>query len=151
MANDTLTNIKALREKTGAPILEIKKALEKSNNNIKSAEEELKEWSEKKALSKAGQATSAGVVDSYIHAGKVGAMIVLSCQTDFVARTDEFKKLAREISMQVASMNPKDINELLKQTYIRDSKKTIESLIKDSIAKLGENIQVKKIVRVTLL
>lgn len=148
MADDTLKHIKSLREKTGAPILEIKKMLEKTKNDIKKTEELLKEWSAKKAASKEGEETHAGVVESYIHlGGKVGSMIVLSCQTDFVARTDDFKKLAREIAMQVASMNPKDEKELLKQSYIRDQKKTIETLVKDHIAKLGENITVKKISR----
>lgn len=150
MANNQLANIRLLREKTQAPILEIKKALEKSNNDIKKAEVALKEWSDKKAASKAGEATSAGIVESYIHAGKVGSMVVLSCQTDFVARTDEFKKLAKEIAMQIASMEPRDVNDLLKQTYIRDSKKTVEQLVKEAVAKLGENIKIKKIIRFTI-
>lgn len=151
MVDDTIKHIKTLREKTGAPILEVKKALVKTKNDIKKAEESLKEWSAKKAASKQGEETHAGIVESYIHpGGKVGSMIILTCQTDFVARTDDFKNLGREIAMQVASMNPKDEKELLKQAYIRDSKKTIEILIKDHVAKLGENITVKKITRFSI-
>ncbi|MBI2028844.1 elongation factor Ts [Candidatus Gottesmanbacteria bacterium] len=150
MSNNQLTNIKLLREKTQAPILEIKKALEKSNNDILKAEVALKEWSDKKAASKAGEATSMGVVEAYIHSGKVGAMVILTCQTDFVARTNEFKKLAKEIAMQVASMDPKDVNDLLKQSYIRDAKITINDIIKEKVAKLGENIKIKKIIRFSI-
>ena len=98
----------------------------------------------KRLKKKADRATSQGLIESYIHQnGKIGALVEILCETDFVARTSEFKSLAHEIAMQVASMNPKDIDSLLKQDYIRDASKTIESLVKETISKLGENIVVK--------
>lgn len=140
--------IKKLRDETQAPILEIKKALEKASGDFQKAHSELKKWSDEKAAKKKGETTSQGIVEAYIHAGgNVGSLIVLTCQTDFVARTTDFKKLAHELAMQVASMNPKDVKVLLSQTYIRDSKKTIKTLIDENIAKLGENIEVKKLIR----
>ncbi len=146
-----LENIKKLRKKTGASILKIKQALEESKGNPDKALTALQKWAEKEAAKKKGQATSAGLVEAYIHVGgKVGSLIVLSCQTDFVARTNEFKQLAHEIAMQVASMDPKNVNELLNQSYIRDPKKTIKSLVDESIAKMGENIEVKKIIRFSI-
>lgn len=144
----SIENIKKLREETQAPVMEVKKALEKTKGDYNKAKEELKKWSVEKAAKKQGEATCQGIVEAYIHnSGKVGSLVILTSQTDFVARTKEFKELAHELAMQVASMNPKDSEELLKQTYIRDSKKTIKTLIDETIAKMGENIKVTKIIR----
>lgn len=146
-----IITIKKLRDETQAPILEIKKALEKANGDFQKARLELKKWSNEKAAKKKGEATFQGIVEAYVHAGgTVGSLIVLTCQTDFVARTADFKNLAHELAMQVASMNPKDEKDLLSQTYIRDSKKTIKALVDETIAKLGENIIVKKITRFSI-
>ena len=82
--------------------------------------------------------------------GKVGVLVQLLCETDFVAKTDEFKHLAKEIGMQVAAMNPEDVDALLKQEYIRDGSKIIQDLIKEAIGKIGENIILKKFVRFEL-
>ncbi len=142
--------IKELREKTGAGVADCREALEASSNDLKKAEEFLKKKGFEKAAKKADRETKSGLIDSYIHQGRVGAIVELLCETDFVARTDEFKNLAHEISMQVASMNPKDSSVLLKQEYIRDSEKTIGDLVKEAIAKLGENITVGRISRFEL-
>jgi len=102
----------------------------------------------KKLHKKSDRETSQGLVEAYIHnGGKVGSLIVLRCETDFVARTDEFKNLAREIGMQIAAMNPESVEVLLKQEYIRDSAHTMESLIKSVIGKLGENITLSEFKR----
>jgi len=82
--------------------------------------------------------------------GRVGAMVEVNCETDFVAKTDEFKNLAHEVAMQVAAMNPKNVEELLAQDYIRDSAKKIDDLVKETIAKVGENIVVKRFIRYEL-
>ncbi len=103
-----------------------------------------------KALSKADRQVKAGMVDVYSHAGKVGVLVELLCETDFVAKTVEFKNLAHELGMQVAAMNPKDVDSLLKQEYIRDASKTIGDLVKETIAKVGENIVVKRFIRYEL-
>lgn len=140
--------IKKLREETGVSIAECKKALEETNNDIKKAKELLKKRGLEKAAKKGDRVTEQGIVASYIHAGgTIGALVSLACETDFVARTDEYKELAREIAMQVCAMDPKDTKELMKQAYIRDSKVTIEDLIKEKIAKLGENITIKEFSR----
>lgn len=149
--NSQIEDIKKLRAETQAPILEIKKALVETKGNLQKAKLVLQKWSSKKAAKKKGEETSQGIVESYIHTGgKVGSLIILTCQTDFVARNCEFKKLAHEIAMQVASMNPKDEKTLLTQAYIRDPKKTTQNLIDEAIAKMGENITVKKITRFTI-
>ena len=101
-----------------------------------------------KAVKKSGRETGQGLVESYVHQnGKIGVLVSILCETDFVARTDEFKNLGHEIAMQVAAMNPKDNETLLKQEYIRDSSKTIGDLITEAISKLGENIKLKEFSR----
>ena len=142
--------IKKLREKTGAGVADCREALEESKNDLKKAEEILTKKGFEKAAKKSDRETKAGLVESYVHQGRVGAMVELLCETDFVARTDEFKTLAHEVAMQVASMNPKDSATLLKQEYIRDPQKTIADLVKEAIAKLGENITVGRISRFEL-
>ena len=138
-----MDQIKKLRQQTQAGVMEAKKALEESRGDMKKAKEWLKKRGLDKAAKKADRETGEGVIETYIHTNsRVGAMVKLTCETDFVARTKEFKTLAKELAMQVASMNPKDIDELLAQDYIRDSSKKIADLVKEAIAKLGENIKV---------
>jgi elongation factor Ts len=143
--------LKKLREETKAGIADCRKALEESKGDYKKALEFIKKHGMEKAEKKKDRVTSQGLIESYIHQnGKVGAMVEVLCETDFVARTDEFKKLAHEIAMQVAAMNPKDVKTLLKQEYIRDSSQTIEKLVKGTIGKLGENITIKRISRLEI-
>src|SRR5579863_4250566 len=140
--------IKKLRDETYASIADCKMALSSTNGDLQKAKVWLKERGLQKAGKKEGRETSEGVIDAYIHQNqRVGAIVELLCETDFVAKTDDFKNLAREISMQVAAMKPKNINELLKQEYIRDPSQTISDLVKSVIGKLGENIQIKRIER----
>lgn len=147
----SVDQIKKLREQTGAGIADVRKALEEAGGDLKKAQELLKSWGIEKAASKSDRAVGAGLVETYIHgAGRVGAMVEINCETDFVARTDEFKNLAHEVAMQVAAMDPKDVEELLKQEYIRDVSKTIDQLIKETIAKVGENIVVRRFMRFEL-
>lgn len=149
--NISVGDIKKLRDKTGAGIADSRKALEEASGDIKKAEELVKSWGIEAASKKADRVVGAGLVDTYIHlGGKVGAMVEVNCETDFVAKTDEFKNLAHEIAMQVAAMDPKDVKELLEQDYIRDSSRNIETLVKETIAKVGENIQIKRFMRFEL-
>ncbi len=139
--------LKKLRLETGISLADCRKALEETNNDYKKAVEWLKKQGLEKAEKKSDREASQGLVESYIHQnGKVGSLVKIACETDFVARTEDFKNLAHEVAMQVAAMKPKDIDTLLKQEYIRDGSQTIEQLIKSVIAKLGENIVVKEIV-----
>jgi len=111
MAEITTQMIKELREKTGAGIVDCKKALQEANGDMEKAVEILKRKGAAKAAKKAERATAEGIVVSYIHAGgKVGALVELNCETDFVARTDDFKKLGHEIAMQVAAMSPEYVS-----------------------------------------
>jgi len=144
-------DIKKLREATGAGIADSRKALEEAEGDFKKAQELVKGWGIEKAASKSDRAVGAGLVETYIHGGgKVGAMVEINCETDFVARTDEFKNLAHEVAMQISAMDPKDVKELLAQDYIRESSKKIEDLVREAIAKVGENIVVKRFMRFEL-
>lgn len=140
--------IKQLREKTSAGIADCREALEESNGDLKKAEEILRKKGFEKAAKKGDRATNSGLVESYVHGGRIGVLVELLCETDFVARTDEFKTLAHEIALQISSMNPKDNKALLEQEYIRDSSKKISDLITETVAKLGENITLGKFSRI---
>jgi elongation factor Ts len=140
--------LKKLRNETLVSIADCRKALDEAKNDYKKALEILRKNGLEKAAKKANRETRQGIVESYIHQnGRVGALVEVSCETDFVARTDIFKNLVHEIGMQIAAMNPKDVKVLLAQEYIRDASRTIESMIKEVIAKLGENIVVKRFQR----
>jgi elongation factor Ts len=189
----TAQQVKELREMTGAAMMACKKALVESDGDIEKARTVLREKGLAKALSKATRETAEGIIAPYVHGnGRIGVLVQLACETDFVARSGEFQELARELAMQVAAMSPvavrpEDLPEemvaaerevqrqqvadkpaniqeriiegkmakfyaeacLLKQAYIRDETgaKTVEELIKERIAKLGENIEVKRFVR----
>lgn len=148
MAQANIDLLKKLRNETSASIADCRAALEETDNNFEKALDWIKKRGLEKAEKKSDRETHQGLVEAYIHnGGKVGALIVLLCETDFVARTDEFKNLAREIGMQVAAMNPESVEVLLKQEYIRDASQTIEGLIKAVIGKLGENITLKEFKR----
>ncbi|RMD47691.1 MAG: translation elongation factor Ts [Aquificota bacterium] len=185
--------VKTLRDMTGAGFMECKKALEETNGNLEEAVEVLRKKGIAKAAKKAGRETKEGLIHSYIHAGgRVGVLLELNCETDFVARNELFKELANELALQIAAMKPRWVsredvpkeivekegeiareaaiadgkpehiaekiaegkvnkffqeNCLLEQKYIKDETKTVEDLIKEYIAKLGENIQVRRFCR----
>lgn len=139
----TIDNIRQLRLKTGVGVMDASRALAESGGNIKKAQEWLTRHVSVRAAKKAERATGDGAIFCYVHqTGKVAAMVKIGCETDFVAKTDDFKTLGKEISMQIASMNPQNIDELLSQEWIRDPKKTIKQLIEENIAKMGENIKI---------
>jgi elongation factor Ts len=140
--------IKQLREETQVSIADCTKALTEAKGDFEKAIELLKKRGIERAEKKADRETAQGLIESYIHQnGKVGVLLELLCETDFVARTEDFKRLAHEIAMQIAAMNPKNVEALLKQEYIRDGSVTIENLIKQTIGKLGENIVIKQFTR----
>lgn len=147
----TIDQIKKLREKTGAGIMECKKALEEVNGDEKKAKKLIFKWGIERSQKKAERETKEGIIDAYIHSDrKIGVIIELFCETDFVARTDDFKNLAHELSLQIASMDPKDVATLLSQEYIREGGITVEELIKKTIGKLGENIKIGRFARFSL-
>jgi elongation factor Ts len=142
--------IKKLREETGAGIADCRSALEESKGDIAKAKEILKQKGLDKAGSKSDREVSAGVVESYSHAGRVGVLVEVLCETDFVAKTEDFKTLAHEIALQIASMNPENEEDLLDQDYVRDPSQKVGDLVKAAIAKLGENIKIGKFARIAL-
>ena len=158
--------VKELRDQSGAGIMQCRKALMECEGDAQKALEILKQQSLFKAAKKAERKAAEGLVEAYIHtAGRVGAMVELNCETDFVARTDEFKQLAHHLAMQVAAMNPKFISEeeykpeteeepqnacLLLQADIKQPDKTIKEIIAEVIARTGENIKVGRFIRFEL-
>jgi len=155
--------VKKLRDLTGAGMLDCKKALEQTGGELDKAKEILRQRGIAIAEKKATQETRQGLVEAYIHPdGRLGALVELNCQTDFVARTDDFRALAHELAMQVAATDPQHIAPeelpagsdgnpeelcLLTQPFIRDPGRTIQDLINDTIAKTGENIRVRRFAR----
>lgn len=188
----TAKMVSNLRSRTGAGIMDCKKALTETNGDMDEAIRRLREQGLKASQIKGGRATEEGLIVSYIHPGsRIGTLVELNCETDFVARTEQFQKLAKEIAMQVAAAKPKYVNAeevpadelenekailltqakregkpehiaerivegrlskfyaetcLLQQPYIRDTDKTIQGLVQDAIAQLGENIVVKRFI-----
>lgn len=142
--------IKKIREETGAGILDIKKALEKFDGDEKKAKEHLEEIGRKIAEKKSDRETKDGLIYAYVHNGKVGSMINMACETDFVAKTDEFQKLCKEVALQVTSMDYENKDELLEAEYIRDPSKKIKDLITETIAQLGENIELVEFVKLSV-
>ncbi len=143
--------IKELREKTGAGIADIKKALEESGGDISKALGAIESRLGGVAAKKAGRETKAGLVESYIHGnGKIGVLIELLCETDFVARTFDFKNLAHELSMQIAAVAPQDAEALLAAPFIKDQNKTVKDVLNEAVGKFGENIQIGKFSRIEL-
>src|SRR3954452_23888653 len=170
----TANQVKELREKSGAGIMECKRALEQVEGDIAKAVELLKQQGLAKADKKTGRAASQGLIEPYIHgAGRIGSIVEVNCETDFVARTPEFRELAHDLAMQVAATSPRyvSVDEVaedewapleqefggrkeaqaaavfLQQPFIKDAKFSIRDLIRDSIAKLGENIVVRRFAR----
>lgn len=150
MGKIDVKKIKELREKTGAGVLDIKNAIEKFEGDEEKVLKHLEEIGRKIAAKKSERETADGLIYAYIHNGKVGSMIHMACETDFVAKTDQFNKLCKEVALQVASMDYENNEELLNAEYIRDSSKTIQDLITDTIAQLGENIELKEFVKLSV-
>jgi elongation factor Ts len=163
---DNVQAIKALREETGAGIMDCKRALEESNGDLEKAREILRKQGIASAAKKATRSTDEGVVDSYIHSGnRVGAIVELNCETDFVARTPDFRSLAHDIAMQVAAMSPRfvDVSEipdgeahdpqevcLLQQPFIKDTSISVGDIVNEAVGKLGENVRVKRFTRFSI-
>jgi len=141
-------DIKQLREETGMSVTDIKKALEETGGSRDKARELLcsrgAEIAQKKQEREAGQ----GLVDAYCHpTGKTGVLLDLRCETDFVARSQDFKNLAHELALQIAGMDPESVEELLSQEYVKDPAQKVRDLLQEYIARLGENIVVKRFSR----
>ena len=166
----TTADVKALRDATGAGVMDAKRALEETGGDFEAAKSDIQQQGLASAAKRAGRETNQGIVVAYTHpagkgGGRIGALVELNCETDFVARTDGFQALAHEIAMQVAAMNPAVITSeelssddesdaesmaLMEQNSIRDGSKTVGELVQDEIAKTGENIRVARFSRFEL-
>ncbi len=143
----SIDKIKELREETCVSVSECKKALEEAEGDFVKAKEILREWGKELAGKKANREAGSGIIDTYLHSNKkVGAMIELRCETDFVAKSDDFKALAHEICLQIAAIESEEVD-LMSQPWIKDETKTIKELIEEYISKLGENIEIKRFIR----
>jgi elongation factor Ts len=163
-----METIRALREQTGAGIMDCKQALEASGGDLSRAAEALRRKGFAQAAKRSANATSQGLVEAYIHTGgRVGALVELGCETDFVARTPEFKELAHNLAMQVAAMAPLYVDQeqaqaqggdgkppvqsvLLQQAFIKDNSRTVSDIIQELAAKVGENVKVLRFTRLAL-
>jgi len=146
-----MTNIsllKKLREETDVSFSLCKKALDESHDNLEAAKKLLTQWGAEKVKAKSQRTTSQGAIFSYVHHNRqIAALVEILCESDFVASNADFQKLGIEIAMQIASLNPQNVEQLLGQEYIRDPKKKIEDLIKDAVLKFGENIKIARLMR----
>ncbi|MBI2003743.1 MAG: translation elongation factor Ts [Parcubacteria group bacterium] len=146
-----INTIKKLREQTGLSVADIKNALEEAEGDEKKAMEILRSRGHEIAAKKASRETGEGIVESYIHGNKkVGAIVVLNCETDFVAKNPDFRELAHDLAMQVVSMAPQSADELLGQPFIKDQNITVKQLLANYIAKLGENIKIGEFSRLCI-
>ena len=166
MSDVSLDAVKALREQTSAGIMDCRNALQESGGDMTKAIELLWQKGLSIAEKKSSRDTMEGIVDCYVHAGgRVGAMVELNCETDFVARTPDFKDLVHNLAMQVAAMSPSYIDKesvpgdetlrveeicLLEQPFIKDQSRTIKELLTETMAKVGENIRVRRFERFSI-
>jgi len=149
MAEISAQVVKELRERTGAGMMDCKKALQENNGDMTKATEWLRQKGITSADKKAGRVAAEGLVDSYIHTGgRVGVLVEVNCETDFVARREEFKSLVRNIAMQAA--DSENVESLMTQPYIHNQDITVEEFVKETIAQIGENIQVRRFARFRL-
>ena len=145
-----VTDIQKLRAATGAGVMECKKALRDAGGDFDAAVQLIQERGLIKAEKKADRATGAVFLESCIRNGRVGVLLELRSETDFVAHSDPFKTLAHELVMQIAAMDPKNVEQLLLQPYIKDEQMTVDQLIKGVVAKVGENIKIERFCRYEL-
>jgi elongation factor Ts len=141
MANQ-INSIQKLREVTGAGVIECKRALMDAEGDFDRAVRLIHERGLVRVEKRRDRETGAGLIESYVHNERIGVLLDLRAETDFVVRSEPFRALAHELAMQIAAMEPKDIEELLKQPYIKDESKTVKDIVNEVIARVGENIRV---------
>ena len=143
-------DIQKLRLATGAGVMDCKKALEEASWDFDRAKEVIFEKGLLKAERKAERKTGAGLLETYVHNGRIGVLLELRCETDFVVRSEPFRWLAHELAMQLAAIDAVSVDDFLRQPYMRDDSLTIEQLVKNTVAKTGENIKIERFCRYVL-
>ncbi len=148
MANYTAADIKKLREETGAGMMDCKKALDEAKGNYDEAIEVVKQRGLAKAEKKADRETKEGYIASYVHANnKVAALVEILCETDFVAKNEEFQAMAKDVAMHVVAMNPENVEALLADQFVKDPDITVDTLVKGVSGKIGEKFVVNRFKR----
>lgn len=150
MANYSMQDVAELRDQTGMGLMDIKNALEEADGNRPKAMELLKERGAKIMGKKSDRVAGEGIIEAYVHSGRIGVLLEINCETDFVARSESFKEFAHDVALQISSMNPSTVNELLEQSFVKDSKLTIADYLRDSTSKLGEKIVITRFLRYVL-
>ncbi|MGD1003414.1 MAG: translation elongation factor Ts [Minisyncoccia bacterium] len=140
--------VQKLREMTSAGVMDCRKALIEANGDVDAAVKIIYEKGLAKVEKRADRETGAGLVESYVHNERIGVLLRLGAETDFVVRSEPFRALAHDLAMHIAAAAPKDVEELLAQPYIKDESRTIKDVIGEVIAKVGENIAVGEFYRV---
>lgn len=147
----TAKQVKDLREQTGVGIMEAKSALEEAGGDLAGAHDILRKTGQLQAGKRSGRETRQGIIDSYIHGeGRIGVLVEVNCETDFVARNADFKDLVHDLSLHIAAMDPASVEELMIQPFVKDPDIIIKDLIAKKIATIGENIQVRRFTRYVL-
>ena len=148
MVAATAENIKRLREETSCGVIDCKKALEESKGDLNKAKDLLRKRGLEMAAKKSDRVAKEGRVEAYIHHGnKIGVIVEVNCETDFVARSEDFCAFTRDVAMHIAAMNPANVPELLAQPFVKDAGKTIQDLLNELVAKIGENTMIGRFIR----
>jgi|YelNatPaOPRAMG01_1025707.scaffolds.fasta_scaffold88991_2 elongation factor Ts len=147
---DKISLISEIRKETGFSVMDIKKALEESNYQKEKAIALLLKRGGEKYASREKRATNTGIIEAYSHRGKIGVLVEVLCETDFVAQNQDFQNFAHELALQVASCAPENLDELLESEYIRDPSRKIKDLLLELRTKIGENIKVGRFIRLQL-
>ncbi|HUC01762.1 MAG TPA: translation elongation factor Ts [Candidatus Paceibacterota bacterium] len=144
----TAEAVQKLRDITSAGVMDCRKALIEANGDMDEAAKIIREKGLAKMEKRADRETGAGLVETYVHNDRIGVLLHLSAETDFVVRSEPFKELAHDLAMHIAAAAPKDVDELLAQPYIKDESKTIKIVVSEVVAKVGENVTIKEFSRI---
>lgn len=148
--SDSMTVLKSLREETGFGIMDIKRALDEANGDVNATRVLLKQKSAMVVEKKSERVANQGLIETYLHLGRIGAMVEVNCETDFVARNEEFKTFVHNLVLHIAAMSPADLEELLNQPFFNDDSVTVREVVNQLVGKIGENIQIKRFARFEL-
>lgn len=150
MADISIDDIKRLRQLTGVGITDAKKALQDNGGDFDKALSEMRAKGLTKAEKRGEREARAGLIGGYVHDGRIGVLVEVNCETDFVAKTDEFKELVKDLCLHIAASEPEGVEDLLKQEFVKDPSKTVGDIVKEANAQLGENIVVRRFSRLAL-
>lgn len=150
MADISIDDVKKLREQTGVGITDAKKALVEAGGDYDKALAAMRQKGFDKAIKRADREAGAGLIGTYSHDGRIGVVVEVNCETDFVAKTDEFKELVKDLTLHIAASDSKTVDELLNEPFVKNPDLSVGDYVKEHIAKLGENIVVRRFERMVL-